>query len=56
MSDAGRQQKQRTLPPERGDRRLAPEDRAALHALAEGDELQDLLDEVGKRYPDLSNY
>ena len=47
--------KQRTLPSERGDRRLTPEDRAALQALTEGDELQELLDEVGKRYPDLSN-
>lgn len=47
--------KQRTLPSERGDPRLTPEDRAALQALTEGDELQDLLDEVGKRYPDLSN-
>ncbi|MCY3926430.1 MAG: hypothetical protein OXG52_13180 [bacterium] len=44
--------KQRTLPPERGGRRLAPEDRAALQALAEGDESQDLLDEAGKRCPD----
>ena len=48
--------KQRTLPSERGDQRLTPEDRAALQALTEGDELQDLLDEVGKRYPDLSNH
>ena len=47
--------KQRTLPSERGDRRLTPEDRAALQALTEGDELQVLLDEVGKRNPDLSN-
>ena len=47
---------QRTMPSERGDPRLTPEDRAALHALTEGDELQDLLDEVGERYPDLSNH
>ena len=39
----------------RGDRRLTPEDRAAVQALTEGDELQGLLDEVGKRHPDLSN-
>ena len=44
-----------SIRPERGDPRLSPESRPRLHALAEGDELQQVLDEVGKRHPDLSN-
>lgn len=47
--------RQRTLPSERGDRRLTPEDRAALQALAAVDKFQDLLDKVAERYPDASN-
>ncbi|MDE0115282.1 MAG: hypothetical protein OXT07_01475 [bacterium] len=43
-----------SIRPERGDPRLSPESRAKLHALTEGEELQKVLDEVGKRHPDLS--
>ena len=38
-----------------GDRRLTDEQKAQLAAIGGSDELQEALDEVGRRYPELSN-
>ncbi len=34
---------------------MSPESRAKLHAFTEGEELQEVPDEVGKRHPDLAH-
>ena len=39
----------------RGDPRLDDEQKERLAAIGGSDELQDALDEVGRRYPELSN-
>ena len=38
-----------------GDRRLTAEQKAQLAAVGGSDELQEVLDEVGRRCPELSN-
>ena len=45
---------QRNIVPRQGDPRLGDEEKAQLATIGGSDELQDALEEVSRRYPELS--